>query len=102
MYAGIIHEAPIPSVLPGDEPKKWSEFFQSCYSHAERKGASAGAMKFYFGVELPAIRLYDTQAYTSDTLLQTVSKCFEVDDISIEEPGIDYVVSEIFKRGAQT
>ena len=57
IYAGVIHEAPIPSVLPGDEPKKWSEFFQSCYSHAERKGASAGAMKFYFGVELPAIRL---------------------------------------------
>jgi len=45
---------------------------------------------------------YDTRAYASDTLLQTVSKCFEVDDISIEEPGIDYVVSEIFKQGVQT
>jgi len=47
-----------------------------------------------------AVIRYDAQAYASEAMLQAVSKCYEIDDISIEEPGIDYVVSEIFKRGA--
>ena len=55
--AAIIHEAPIPSVLPGEEAEKWRLFFKSCYDLALKKGASRGATMFYFGVELPAIRL---------------------------------------------
>lgn len=55
--AAIIHEAPLPSVLPGEEAEKWRLFFKSCYDLAIKKGASRGATRFYFGVELPAIRL---------------------------------------------
>lgn len=55
VHAAIIHEAPIPSVLP--EAEKWKEFFVSCYELAKAKGASAGAKRFFFGVELPAYPL---------------------------------------------
>jgi pimeloyl-ACP methyl ester carboxylesterase len=51
VYAAIIHEAPIPSVLP--EAAKWRDFFISCNKLAKEKGASAGAKRFFFGVELP-------------------------------------------------
>ncbi len=57
VHAAIIHEAAIPSVLPDAEAVKWREFFKSCYELGKRKGAAWGAMKFYFGVELPAVRL---------------------------------------------
>ena len=57
VHAAIVHEAAIPAVLPGDEPEKWRKFFQSCYDVGKEKGASKGAVRFYFGVELPAIRL---------------------------------------------
>jgi pimeloyl-ACP methyl ester carboxylesterase len=57
VHAAIIHEAAIPSVLPDAEAEKWREFFKSCYDLGRKKGAAQGAMKFYFGVELPAIRL---------------------------------------------
>ena len=57
VYAAIIHEAAIPSVLPVEEAEKWGKFFQSCYDVGKEKGASKGAMRFYFGVELPAVRL---------------------------------------------
>ena len=65
VYAAVIHEAAIPSVLPAAEAEKWSRFFQSCYDVGKEKGSSKGAMRFYFGVELPAIRLmYDTLKVT--------------------------------------
>lgn len=65
VHAAIIHEAAIPAVLPPTEAAKWQEFFISCYDLAKRKGASYGAMKFYFGVELPALRLmWDTLKVT--------------------------------------
>ena len=57
VYAAIIHEAAIPTVLPGPEAEKWSKFFKSCYDLGKQKGAPHGAMRFYFGVELPAVRL---------------------------------------------
>ena len=61
IYAVLIHEAAIPSVLPDEEAEKWNNFFQSCYDVGKEKGASKGAMRFYFGVELPALRLmWDT------------------------------------------
>ena len=39
---------------------------------------------------------YDTQNYSSAEMLEIVSRCFNVSDITIEEPGIDHVVSRIF------
>ncbi len=57
IHAAIIHEAPIPSVLPEPEAGKWKEFFTSCYKLAAENGASAGAKRFFFGVELPAYSL---------------------------------------------
>jgi pimeloyl-ACP methyl ester carboxylesterase len=55
VHAAIIHEAPIPSVLP--DAKKWKEFFETCHRLAQEKGSSAGAKKFFFGTELPTYRL---------------------------------------------
>jgi pimeloyl-ACP methyl ester carboxylesterase len=57
VHAAIIHEAPISSVLGEPESAKWSAFFKSVYELGKQKGATSGALKFYFGVELPAIRL---------------------------------------------
>ena len=39
---------------------------------------------------------YDTRSHSSAKMLELVSRCFDVSDITIEEPGIDYVVSRIF------
>jgi pimeloyl-ACP methyl ester carboxylesterase len=52
VHGAVIHEAPIPSVLP--EAGKWKDFFVSCNTLAKEKGSSAGAKRFFFGVELPA------------------------------------------------
>ena len=57
VHAAIVHEAAIPCVLPDLEAKKWANFFKDCYDIGKQKGASQGAMKFYFGAELPAVRL---------------------------------------------
>jgi pimeloyl-ACP methyl ester carboxylesterase len=83
VHAAIIHEAAIPSVLPNEEVEKWGKFFQSCYDVGKEKGSSKGAMRFYFGVELPAIRLmwdtlkvtkYEKQDATSFSLKRIPSK----------------------------
>ncbi|MFO8192862.1 MAG: alpha/beta hydrolase [Bacillota bacterium] len=57
VHAAIIHEAPVPSVLPEPEAGKWKDFFATCYKLAVEKGASAGAKRFFFGAELPAYAL---------------------------------------------
>lgn len=44
--------------------------------------------------------VYDISEYSSEAVLQAVSKCYDIEDITIEEIGIDQVVSEIFKQGA--
>ena len=43
---------------------------------------------------------YDTRNHSSAEMLTLVSQCFDVSDITIEEPGIDYVVSRIFAGAA--
>ncbi|MFV0400311.1 MAG: ATP-binding cassette domain-containing protein [Oscillospiraceae bacterium] len=45
--------------------------------------------------------VYDVETYTSEEILAALSKAFEIDDISIQEPDIDYVVSKIFDDGAK-
>jgi len=45
---------------------------------------------------------YDTRNYSSAKVLEMISQCFDVRDITIEEPGIDYVVSRIFAGEAQS
>lgn len=55
VHAAVIHEAPLYSVLP--DADRWRDFFRSCHQLAQDKGAAAGARKFFFGVELPALRL---------------------------------------------
>ena len=55
VHAAVIHEAPAPSVLP--EAGKWKDFFVSCNQLAKEKGASAGAKKFFFGIEMPVYPL---------------------------------------------
>jgi len=45
---------------------------------------------------------YDTRKHSSAAMLELVSRCFDVRDITIEEPGIDYVVSRIFAMEPQS
>ncbi|MCL2420634.1 MAG: ATP-binding cassette domain-containing protein [Defluviitaleaceae bacterium] len=45
---------------------------------------------------------FDIRNHTSAEMLERVSRSFDVRDITIEEPGIDHVVSRIFTEGAQS
>jgi len=45
---------------------------------------------------------FDIRKHTSAEMLELVSRCFDVEDITIEEPGIDHVVSRIFTEGASS
>lgn len=42
---------------------------------------------------------YAKEAYSSEVVMQAISKAFEIEDITIQEPGIDEVVSRIFSQG---
>lgn len=44
---------------------------------------------------------YDARQYSSGELLQAISQCYAIEDITIQEPGIDDVVSRIFQEGAR-
>ena len=49
-----------------------------------------------------AVKLtYDTRDHNSAEILEIISRCFDVQDITIEEPGIDHVVSRIFAGEAR-
>jgi len=55
VLSAFVHEAPVANVHPKKDD--WKMFFQSCYDLAKEKGASAGAKKFFFGIQMPAIAL---------------------------------------------
>ena len=44
---------------------------------------------------------YESTRYTPENVLAAISKCFTIEDISIQEPDIDYVVSKIFQEGGK-
>ena len=44
---------------------------------------------------------FDTRSHTSSAMMDMVSRCFDIEDITIEEPGIDQVVSKIFREGSK-
>lgn len=44
--------------------------------------------------------VYSSDKYSSGEVLGAVSKCFDIEDITIQEPDIDEVVSRIFKQDA--
>ncbi len=43
---------------------------------------------------------FDTGDYSSREMLDLVSRCYDIKDITVNEPGIDQVVSQIFAAGA--
>lgn len=43
--------------------------------------------------------VYDARQYGSGEILRAVSECYDIEDITIQEPGIDYVVAQIFAAG---
>ena len=45
---------------------------------------------------------FDTRSHSSSEMIDLVSRCFDIQDITIEEPGIDHVVSRIFTAGAKS
>ncbi|MCL5995506.1 MAG: alpha/beta hydrolase [Chloroflexi bacterium] len=53
--AVVVHEAPIPRVLPN--ARKWQRFFAGVYLTAFRFGSSLAALQFMLGVELPVRQL---------------------------------------------
>ncbi|MGF7142173.1 ABC-2 type transport system ATP-binding protein [Anaerotaenia torta] len=44
--------------------------------------------------------IYQTEQYSSEQVLNAISQSFEIEDITIQEPDIDEVVSRIFSREA--
>jgi ABC-2 type transport system ATP-binding protein len=44
---------------------------------------------------------FDTRKHTATEMLELISRRFDVQDITIEEPGIDHVVSRIFSESAE-
>jgi ABC-2 type transport system ATP-binding protein len=44
--------------------------------------------------------MYHTEQYTSEQVLSAISRAFEIEDITIQEPDIDEVVSRIFSKEA--
>jgi ABC-2 type transport system ATP-binding protein len=46
--------------------------------------------------------IYDAKKYSSGDILRIVSECYDIDDITIQDPDIDYVVSQIFTEGAKS
>jgi ABC-2 type transport system ATP-binding protein len=44
---------------------------------------------------------FDTADYTAREMLDIVSRCCDIKDITVNEPGIDQVVSQIFAAGAK-
>ena len=53
----IVHEPPIPRVLPEPEAEKWRRFFAKVYLTAFRFGSSLAAFKFFFGIKMPAMQM---------------------------------------------
>jgi pimeloyl-ACP methyl ester carboxylesterase len=51
--AVVVHEAPIPRVLPN--ARKWQRFFTGVNLTTFRFGSSLAALQFMFGVELPVL-----------------------------------------------
>jgi ABC-2 type transport system ATP-binding protein len=45
---------------------------------------------------------FDTRSHTSSEMMDIVSRYFDIQDITIEEPGINQVVSRIFTEGAKS
>ena len=43
--------------------------------------------------------VYRASEYSSQRMLGALSTCFQIEDITIQEPDIDEVVSRIFDRG---
>ena len=70
----------------------------------------SGAMRQDIKVALPQIAVavdgrrtrmeYEAADYTAEEVLSAVFKCFDIEDISIQEPDIDHVVSQIFREGS--
>ncbi|MCL2319058.1 MAG: ATP-binding cassette domain-containing protein [Treponema sp.] len=45
---------------------------------------------------------FDTRNHSSSEMIDLVSRCYHIQDITVEEPGIDQVVSRIFTAGAKS
>ena len=46
--------------------------------------------------------IYDAVQYSSGDILRIISECYDVEDITIQDPDINYVVSQIFSEGAKS
>ena len=57
--AVVVHEAPIPRVLP--QARKWQRFFARVYVTALRFGSYVAALQFMLGVKLPIRKLARAQ-----------------------------------------
>ena len=46
--------------------------------------------------------IFDTGNHSSNEMIDLVSRCFDIQDITIEEPGIDHVVSRIYTESTKS
>jgi pimeloyl-ACP methyl ester carboxylesterase len=64
--AVIVHEAPVPRVLPLPQTRKWQRHFASTYLTAFRFGSYVAATQFMLGVRIPMLKIAQAQRRSNE------------------------------------
>lgn len=64
--AVIVHEPPVPRVLPPPQARKWQRHFASSYLTTFRFGAYAAATQFMLGVRIPMFKIARAQKWSNE------------------------------------
>ncbi len=101
LKAAIIHEAPLPRLLP--EARKWQRFFAGVYAMAFRMGPSWAALRFMLGTQLPfralikatgpvnGHRKHSREPYLSDRAASEVLVKLELLPVTNYLPGVEKI-----------
>jgi pimeloyl-ACP methyl ester carboxylesterase len=64
--AVIVHEPPVPRVLPLPQARKWQRRFASAYLTAFRFGSYVAATQFMLGVRIPMLKIAQAQRRSNE------------------------------------
>ncbi len=64
--AVIVHEPPVPRVLPLPQARKWQRFFASVYAMAFRFGSYVAATRFMLGVQIHMLKIARAQRVSNE------------------------------------
>jgi pimeloyl-ACP methyl ester carboxylesterase len=64
--AVIVHEPPVPRVLPPPQARKWQPRFARAYLTAFRFGSYVAATQFMLGVRIPLLKIAQTQRRSNE------------------------------------